>query len=162
MQRLQSPPSLKVKAFEVFSGGKSERGGCFSVTEKCSPGTQPCVIPRGTPCCSWPHPPAAGAAASPRNRGPPRSVSSSGTQLSCVTAVPVLCRMRSGQGWDGQLRHETQSGEGREPAVRLLLPFPPAVRCRKCPAKRLWCLTEIIKFLLLPLSSGMETVWWEE
>lgn len=162
LQGLQSPPSLKVKAFEGFSGGKSKRAGCFAIAEKCSPGTQPCVIPRGAPRCSWPRPPAAGAAASPRNQGLPRSASSGGTQLSCVTDVPILCGMHLGQGWDGWLQHETRSREGREPAAQLPLPFPPAVRCRKCSAKRLWCLTKIIKFLLLPLSLGVESVWWEE
>ena len=66
--------------------------------------------------------------------------------FSCFAAVPVLRGMRSGRGWDGQLRHETRSGEGREPAVRLPLPFPPAARCRKRSAKRLWGLTKIITF----------------
>lgn len=114
-----------------FSGGKSERAFCFAVAEKCSPGTQPCVIPRGAPCCSCPYPPSAGAAASPQNRGLPCPISGSQTQLSCVAAVPVLCGMHSGQGWDGRLQHETWSGEGREPAVRQPLPFPPAVRCKE-------------------------------
>lgn len=158
LQGLQSSPSLKVKASEGFSGGKSKRAGCFAVAEKCSPGTQSCVIPRGAPRCSWPHPPTAGAAASPETRESPCSLSSGRTQLSCDAAVPILCGMRLGQGWGGRLWHETRSGEGREPTPQLTLPFPPAACCRKLSAKRLWCLTKIIKFLLFPLPLGVESV----
>lgn len=62
--------------------------GCSAIAEKCSPGTQPCVVPRGSPGCSWPHPALLAQQHPPETKGcqaPPAVMRHS----SCVAALPV-------------------------------------------------------------------------
>lgn len=102
--------------------------GCSALAEKCSPGTQPCVVPRGPPGCSWQH--------SPETEGcqAPQAVMG---HRSCVAALPVfpVDAFRIGMGWNGWLQGGTLCREDRVGAEQLLPPFPPAVCCRKHPER---------------------------
>lgn len=117
----------KSRPLEAFQVGK-KGVGCSALAEKCSPGTQPCVVPRGSPGCSWQHPPETEGCQAPQ------AVMG---HSSCVAALPAspVDAFRVGMGCNGWLQGGTRCREGREGAEQLLAAFPPAVCCRKHPER---------------------------
>lgn len=93
---------------------------------------------------------------SPRNQGLPSSMSSDGTQFLCCSYPCVPCGTHSGLEWAGMGGCRMEPGVGR--AGNELH------SC--CPLFLLPCAAgntlRAVKLLLVPLSSGLESVWWEE
>lgn len=98
----------KSRPLDSFQVGR-KGVGCSAIAEKCSPGRQTCVVPRGSPGClilpllAQQH---------PRNQGPPSPTSSDGTQFLHCSSPCVPCRMHSGLGWAGMGGCRMEPGVG--------------------------------------------------
>lgn len=127
---------------KVFQVRKKKGVSCSASAEKCTPGMQPCMVPRAPQAAaSLTHPATAGSAASPKP-GLPSSTSSDGTQLLGCSCPCVPCGMHSGLGWAGM--GGCRTGQGRSCCLLSLLPGAAGSTLRG------------VQFLLLPLYSGLE------